>query len=92
MIFAILQREAKIGAQEGRSQFGDQLFAGITGIAKAGASKIAVKAGFVARPVGALMGQCGVIVLRSAVGRSGLHGGAARWRGSPLTKGRLRPF
>lgn len=55
VIFAGLQRQFKIGAQEGCAQFGDQFFLGIGVAAEAVAAEVAVKAVFAARPMGQLM-------------------------------------
>ena len=52
MIGTVFEAQPEIGAQERRTQFGNELFAGIAFIAEALAPEIAVKARSVFRPVG----------------------------------------
>lgn len=63
MILAYLRCDAKLGAEEGRADFGDQLFAGIPFIAPALTAKITVETGFMTRPMHHLMRKCGVVAL-----------------------------
>ena len=54
MILARLGGDAKIRTQEGRTQLGDQLLAGVSVIAKAFASELPVEAALTFRPVGVM--------------------------------------
>src|SRR5260370_10666240 len=51
VVFAGLQRQFKVGTQEGCAQFGDQFFLGIGVAAEAVAAEVTVQAGFAACPV-----------------------------------------
>jgi len=65
--------EIEIGAQKRAAQFRDQLFHRIPGIAPFLAAKVTVKAGFMPRPMGAFMGERGVIAFGIAERLKGRH-------------------
>ena len=51
MVFARLGGDAKIRTEEGRTQLGDQVLAGVSMIAKALASELPIEATLMFRPV-----------------------------------------
>ena len=63
----------EIGAQESRSQLGNELFVAVTFIAPALTAKVTVKALRVLRPVGQFMGESCVVALGVAEGFKGRH-------------------
>ena len=71
VVLAILKRNPEIGAEKRSPEFRDQLFAGIGAVGKALLPEIPIQAGFVARPVDALMPERRVIGRRIAEGLEG---------------------
>jgi hypothetical protein len=58
VIFARLQREFKVGAQESCPEFGDQFLDRVTFAPEAMRAEVTVESGLAACPVGAFMGLC----------------------------------
>ena len=68
MVFAGLRRDAEVGAEKRRADFGYEFFHGIARIAEALPAEIPMQTGGVTRPVRYFMGEGGVIALRVAEG------------------------
>ncbi len=73
VIVAGFKGESEVSGQEGAAHLGDQLFAGVAGIAEGLASEVAVEALGVTRPVRGLMGERRVVAFGIAKALEGRH-------------------
>ena len=67
------RRDAKVAAEEGGTDLGDQLLAGVAGVAPLPAAEIPVEAGRVLGPVGQFVGQRRTVSFGVAEGDEGRH-------------------
>ena len=89
MVFAGLRRDAEVGAEKRRADFGHEFFHGIARIAEAFPAEIPMETRGMTRPVRHFMGEGGVIALRVAEGLKLRHlhqvmGGAVEGHGAAV--------